>query len=189
MPDRSLTYSRAGDPPVPSQPAWFHRLDEILTAPRSIESTRLDRLAVQKFFRVRQHRARQIMAGLEGLRVGNAAAVSREALIARSAGQVNFVIGRSWIPPLVTPPHRDCAAHRTPDIFVCFRGRTAAPFAVSPSLSRRATLKTFARSIVPTLSLRELSRNKAACRASERPSTSTLPSVRRDSRRVRARPP
>ena len=158
---------------MPSQPAWFHRLDEILSALRSMTFTQLDRQAVEKLFRVRQRRARQIMAGLEGLRVGNAATVSREALIARSAA----------------PPHRDCAAHRTPDIFVCFRGRTAALFAVSPSLSRRAILKTFARSIVPTLSLRELSRNKAACRASERPSTSTLPSVRRDSHRVRARPP
>ena len=28
MPDRSLTCSRAGSPPVPAQPAWFHRLDE-----------------------------------------------------------------------------------------------------------------------------------------------------------------
>ena len=46
-------------------------------------STRLDRLAVEKLFRVPQRRARQIMAGLKGLRVGNAAAVSREALIAR----------------------------------------------------------------------------------------------------------
>ena len=26
MPDRSLTYSRAGDPPVPSQPAWLAEL-------------------------------------------------------------------------------------------------------------------------------------------------------------------
>ena len=39
---------------MPSQPAWFHRLDEILTAPRSIESTRLDRLAVQRLFGVRE---------------------------------------------------------------------------------------------------------------------------------------
>ena len=68
---------------MPAQPAWFHRLDEIITALRFIESTRLDRAAVEKLFRVRQRRARQIMAGLEGLRVGNAAAVSREALIAR----------------------------------------------------------------------------------------------------------
>ena len=41
-------------------------------------STHLDRAAVEKLFRVRQRRARQIMAGLEGLRVGNAAADVRE---------------------------------------------------------------------------------------------------------------
>ena len=28
---------------MPSQPAWFHRLDEILSALRSMTSTRLDR--------------------------------------------------------------------------------------------------------------------------------------------------
>ena len=83
MPDRSLTCSRAGVPPCPPKPAWFHRLDEILSALRSMTSTHLDRAAVEKLFRVRQRRARQIMVGLEGLRVGNAAAVSREALIAR----------------------------------------------------------------------------------------------------------
>ena len=53
MPDRSLTYSRAGDPPVPAQPAWFHRLAEILSALRSMTSTHLDRAAVEKLFRVR----------------------------------------------------------------------------------------------------------------------------------------
>ena len=68
---------------MPSQPAWFHRLDEILSALRSMTSTHIDRAAVEKLFRVRRRRARQIMAGLEGLRVGNAAAGSREALIAR----------------------------------------------------------------------------------------------------------
>ena len=82
MPDRSLTYSRAGASPRPAQPACFHRLDEILTTLRSMTSTHLDRAAVEKLFRVRQRRARQIMAGLEGLRIGNASAVSREALIA-----------------------------------------------------------------------------------------------------------
>ena len=46
-------------------------------------STHLARLTVEKLFRVCQRRARQIMAVLEGLRVGNAAAVSREALIER----------------------------------------------------------------------------------------------------------
>ena len=49
---------------MPSQPACFHRLDEILGALRSMTSTRLDRAAVEKLFRVRQRRARQIMAGL-----------------------------------------------------------------------------------------------------------------------------
>ena len=68
---------------MPSQPAWFNRLDEILGAMRSMTSTHLDHAAVEKLFRVRQRRARQIMAVFEGLRVGNAAAVSREALIAR----------------------------------------------------------------------------------------------------------
>ena len=68
---------------MPAQPAWFHRLDEILGALRSMTSTHLDRAAVEKLFGVGQRRARQLMAGLEGLRVGNAAAVSREALIAR----------------------------------------------------------------------------------------------------------
>ena len=43
---------------MPAQPAWFQRLDEILADLRSIESTRLDRLAVEKLFRVRQRRAR-----------------------------------------------------------------------------------------------------------------------------------
>ena len=68
---------------MPAQPACFHRLDEIFTALRPMTSTHLDRQAIEKLFRVRRRRARQIMAGLEGLRVGNAAAVSREALIAR----------------------------------------------------------------------------------------------------------
>ena len=80
-----------------SQPAWFHRLDEILSALRSMTSTQLDRLAVEKLFRVRQRRARQIMAGLEGLRVGNAAAVSREALHrapGADGGQRDFPVGR-----------------------------------------------------------------------------------------------
>ena len=39
---------------MPSQPAWFHRLDEILGALRAIESTYIDRQAVQKLFCVRE---------------------------------------------------------------------------------------------------------------------------------------
>ena len=43
---------------MPSQPACFHRLEEIFTALRAMTSTRLDRLAVEKLFRVPQRRAR-----------------------------------------------------------------------------------------------------------------------------------
>ena len=68
---------------MPSQPAWFHRLDEILETLRGMESSHLDRQAVQKLFGVRERRARQLMAGLPGLRAGNAFAVARLALIAR----------------------------------------------------------------------------------------------------------
>jgi hypothetical protein len=48
-----------------------------------MESSHLDLQAVQKLFRVRERRARQLMAGLPGLRAGNASAVLRAALIAR----------------------------------------------------------------------------------------------------------
>lgn len=68
---------------MPAQPAWFHRLDLILETLRGMESSHLDRLAVQKLFGVRERRARQLMAGLPGLRAGNASAVLRLALIAR----------------------------------------------------------------------------------------------------------
>ena len=74
---------------MPAQPPCFHRLEEIFTVLRAMTSTRLDRAAVEKLFRVRQRRARQIMAGLEGLRAGSAAAVSREALIARSVRAIH----------------------------------------------------------------------------------------------------
>jgi hypothetical protein len=65
------------------QPAWFHQLEEILEDLRALEISHLDRLAIQKLFRVRERRARQIMGGLPALRVGNAIAVERQALIAR----------------------------------------------------------------------------------------------------------
>ncbi len=53
-------------------------MEELRTLPHS----HLDRLAVQKLFGVRERRARQIMAGLPGLRAGNALAVERQALVA-----------------------------------------------------------------------------------------------------------
>jgi len=68
---------------VPAQPAWFHRLDEILSELRALQISHLDRLAVEKLFGVRQRRARQIMAGFPALQVGNAVAIERQALIER----------------------------------------------------------------------------------------------------------
>jgi len=77
-----------GETLMPAQPVWFHRLNEILTGLRELEITHLDRLAVQKLFGVAERRARQIMAGLPGLRVGNAFAVERQALITRMENTV-----------------------------------------------------------------------------------------------------
>lgn len=68
---------------MPAQPAWFHRLDRILEALRKMESSHLDRQAVEKLFGVRERRARQLMAGLPGLQVGNAFAVTRLSLLER----------------------------------------------------------------------------------------------------------
>ncbi len=83
VPDRSLTYTCSGGSVLPSQPTWFHRLPEILDELRILEAAYLDRLAVEKLFGVAERRARQLMAGLPGLLVGNAFAVERLALIAR----------------------------------------------------------------------------------------------------------
>ena len=44
---------------MPAQPAWFHRLEEILTTLRSMTSTQLDRAAVEKLFGVRWRRRRR----------------------------------------------------------------------------------------------------------------------------------
>lgn len=68
---------------MPAQPAWFHRLESILTELRGLRTDYLDRLAIERIFDVRERRARQIIAGLPGMRIGNAAAVSRAALIRR----------------------------------------------------------------------------------------------------------
>lgn len=68
---------------MPAQPAWFHKLDSIKDQLRGMTVSHLDRQAVQKLFGVRERRARQIMAGLPGLQVGNAFAVERMALLDR----------------------------------------------------------------------------------------------------------
>ena len=68
---------------MPAQPAWFHRLEEILEELREMEVSHLDRRAVEKLFGVGERRARQLMAGLPGLQAGNAFAADRLALLAR----------------------------------------------------------------------------------------------------------
>ena len=68
---------------MPSQPAWFHRLDEILETLRAWSPAISTAWPCKKLFGVRERRARQIMAGLPGLRAGNAFAVERRALIDR----------------------------------------------------------------------------------------------------------
>ena len=57
-----------------AQLAWFQRLPEILDVLRGMDASDLDRPAVQKLFRVGERRARQLMAGLPGIRAGNAGA-------------------------------------------------------------------------------------------------------------------
>ena len=68
---------------MPSKPAGFHRLPEILDILRSLEAGHLDRQAVEQLFGVGERRSRQLMAGLPVIRVGNAGAVSRLALLER----------------------------------------------------------------------------------------------------------
>jgi len=64
-----------------------------------LQTDYLDRQAVEQIFGVRERRARQLMAGLPCLQVGNAVAVSRGALIERmettsASGRFQWEIGR-----------------------------------------------------------------------------------------------
>jgi hypothetical protein len=68
---------------MPAQSTWFHRLNEILSELRSLQTLYLDRQAVEQIFGVRERRARQLMAGLPCLQIGNAVGVSRQALVER----------------------------------------------------------------------------------------------------------
>ena len=43
MPDRVLTWSKIGGSGMRPQPAWFHRLSEILEVLRGMDATHLDR--------------------------------------------------------------------------------------------------------------------------------------------------
>ena len=66
---------------MPAQPEWFQRLPEMIDQLGALPDAYLDRLSVEKLFGVGQRRARQLMAGLPGVRVGNAFAVERRALM------------------------------------------------------------------------------------------------------------
>ena len=84
---------------MPAQPAWFHRVRDILRQLRTLDSDYLDRQAVEKLFGVRERRARQLIAGLPCLQIGNAVAVERLALIQRleqasTADRFQWEVGR-----------------------------------------------------------------------------------------------
>jgi len=68
---------------MPPQPVWLRRLPAIVSELRAIEADYLDRRAVERIFGVRQRRARQLMADLPTLQVGNAVAIPRRALLDR----------------------------------------------------------------------------------------------------------
>jgi hypothetical protein len=68
---------------MPAQPSWFHRLVDIVEALRAMSVSYLDRQAVEALFKVKERRARQLMAGLPAIQVGNAVAVDRLALLRR----------------------------------------------------------------------------------------------------------
>ena len=68
---------------MPSKLAGFHRLPKILDMLTRMDPSHRDRPGVEKLFGPGPRRARQLMAGLAGIRAGNAAAISRAGLIWR----------------------------------------------------------------------------------------------------------
>ena len=50
MPDHALTCSRIVPNPMPSKPAWFQRLPEILDRLHHMDATELDRRPVEQLF-------------------------------------------------------------------------------------------------------------------------------------------
>jgi hypothetical protein len=65
---------------MPAQSAWISRLSQIRADLEALPCSHLDRQAVEKLFGVSERRARQLMSGLPGMRVGNAIAVDKQAL-------------------------------------------------------------------------------------------------------------
>lgn len=66
---------------MPTYPLWFQRLPDILAHLRELTTPFLDRQAFEKLFRVKDRRARVLMAGLDGIQIGNAWAIERVRLI------------------------------------------------------------------------------------------------------------
>ena len=81
---------------MPSQPFWHARLDAILAHLCGLDAEYLDRHAVGRIFGVGERRARQLMGGLNAIKVGNAMAVRRASLLER-------------LRPSCTPQCRCCA--------------------------------------------------------------------------------
>ena len=114
MPDRSLTCSRAAGRPAPPQSAWFQRLPKILDVLTHMDASHHDHDAVEHLFGVGHRRARQWMAGLAGIRAGNAVAVSRITFIERieetgassppAASRSPYLTGRLGARPGTRPP-------------------------------------------------------------------------------------
>ena len=66
---------------MPAHPVWFSRLSFIVGELRALDADYLDRQTIERIFGIRQRRARQLMAGLPSVKVGNAVTVSRKDLI------------------------------------------------------------------------------------------------------------
>ena len=103
---------------MPTQPVWFPRLDEILATLRAMTVSHLDRWAIEKLFRVRERRARQLMVRLPVLQVGNAVAVDRLALLSwleKTAEGDAFeweMVRRTRVATTLTQAQRDLAGQR-----------------------------------------------------------------------------
>jgi hypothetical protein len=68
---------------MPSKPRWHADLAKIRATVASLPSPFLDRPAVERLFGLRRRGANYLMASLAGYRIGPAAVVSRETLLAK----------------------------------------------------------------------------------------------------------
>jgi hypothetical protein len=66
---------------VPPKPAWYPHISNTIALLESLPCALVDRKTVEQIFKIQERRARQIMSAGPGVRIGNAAAVERVALI------------------------------------------------------------------------------------------------------------